>query len=429
MKIALTTLGCKVNTYETEAVWELLDRRGYTRVEPNEWADVYLINTCLVTNTGEAKSRQMIRHPLKINPNAVLVVMGCLAELKPESIANIENVKIIVGTKDRDRIPDLLDDYFSKGFCHREVQHLENEEPYDNLTLSAFSSQQRAFLKIEDGCNNFCSYCIIPYARGRVRSKAKESVLNEARILAKKHPEIILTGIHTGGYGSDFSDYGFPDLLEDLDRIPEIKRLRISSIEINELTDRVIGIIASSHQICSHLHIPLQSGTDRILRLMNRKYDTESFRNRLNSLRKAIPELAITTDVIVGFPGETDADFRETCEYVREIGFSELHVFPFSPRSGTVASQLPGMVSGLIKKERVATLIAIGNTLAKQAIHRQLGQILHVVVEREHQGLLQGHSRNYVQLVFPGKIELIGKEVAVRLIAEDYPMSRGMLIE
>ncbi|MDD5601720.1 MAG: radical SAM protein, partial [Candidatus Izemoplasmatales bacterium] len=241
MKVALTTLGCKVNTYETEAIWEQLKMKGFTRVDFNELADLYVINTCMVTNTGEAKSRQMIRHPLKLNPNAIMVVMGCLAELNPDSIAVIEQVKVMVGTKDRERIPDLLDEYLKTGVKQLLVTPLEKNEPYDLLKVTDFSHQHRAFLKIEDGCDNFCSYCIIPYARGRVRSKPKARVLEEAKELGMQHAEIILTGIHTGGYGADLPNYKFADLLEDLGRIQEINRIRISSIEINELTERVIG--------------------------------------------------------------------------------------------------------------------------------------------------------------------------------------------
>ncbi|MDD3113164.1 MAG: tRNA (N(6)-L-threonylcarbamoyladenosine(37)-C(2))-methylthiotransferase MtaB [Candidatus Izemoplasmatales bacterium] len=428
MKVALTTLGCKVNTYETEAIWEQLKMKGFTRVDFNELADLYVINTCMVTNTGEAKSRQMIRHPLKLNPNAILVVMGCLAELNPDSIAVIEQVKVMVGTKDRERIPDLLDEYLKTGVKQLLVTPLEKNEPYDLLKVTDFSHQHRAFLKIEDGCDNFCSYCIIPYARGRVRSKPKARVLEEAKELGMQHAEIILTGIHTGGYGADLPNYKFADLLEDLGRIQEINRIRISSIEINELTERVIDIIASSEQICHHLHVPLQSGSDWVLRQMNRKYNTIEYREKIRQLREQIPNLAITTDVIVGFPGETDQAFEETCHFVEEIGFSELHVFPFSPRKGTIAASLPAEVPGDIKKRRVARLIAIGKRLAKRSIQKQIGSILRVIPERQRLGRLQGHSRNYIQVAFLGNAEWIGKEVRVRLISENYPLSFGEML-
>ncbi|MBN2504799.1 MAG: tRNA (N(6)-L-threonylcarbamoyladenosine(37)-C(2))-methylthiotransferase MtaB [Bacilli bacterium] len=428
MKIALTTLGCKVNSYETEAVWEKLNALGHERVDDSEFADVYIINTCMVTNTAEAKSRQMIRHPLKHNPNAIIVVMGCLTQLKAEEILSIEGVKIVVGTKDRDLIPQLLDRFQETKIPINHVNETSEPTTYDNLVINDFFDHQRAFLKIEDGCNNFCSYCIIPYTRGRVRSKKRELVLQEAEALARRHVEIVLTGIHTGGYGEDLDGYSFGDLLEDLERMPKLKRIRISSIEINELTDQVVDVIAASSKFVHHLHVPLQGGSDRILKLMNRKYDTLAYKEKIDSLRKKIPDLSLTTDVIVGFPGETDDDFQMGYDLIKEIGFSELHVFPFSKRSGTVAAKLDEEVPSSVKKDRVHKLLELSQSLSKKRILDRIGQTVKVVVEREKDGYLMGHSREYIHLKFKGSSDLIGSEVDCVVEAEAYPLSLGRLL-
>lgn len=428
MKVALITLGCKVNAYETEAVWEKFQQAGYERVEPDEAADIYVINTCMVTNTAEQKSRQMIRHPLKYNREAIIVVMGCLTQLKAKEVLAIAGVKIVLGTKHRDLIPELVQKHLASGLAINYVSDNPKAEVYDNLVINDFFDHQRAFLKIEDGCNNFCSYCIIPYARGRVRSKPKDMVLEEAKELAKKHAEIILTGIHTGGYGEDLEGYGFADLLQDLEGLEGLNRIRISSIEINELTEEVIRIIEKSPRIVRHLHVPLQSGSDKILKLMNRKYTTEKYAEKIRELRKRIPDLALTTDVIVGFPGEEAEDFHTTYSLIEALAFNELHVFPYSNRSGTVAAKMTPEVDGLVKKDRVRRLLELNERLAKTAIKRQEGKILKVVAEREQDGFLTGHSRSYVHVRFEGPSSLVGKEVKVFLEKEAYPLSKGKLI-
>ncbi len=426
MKVRFVTLGCKVNAYETEAVWELLANRGYERVDAGR-ADVYIINTCMVTATAEQKSRQAARHLFRENPRAVIVVMGCLVALKPEDTAAIDGVVISLGTRDRDKIPDLLDEYFQTKRPISLAVPPSEQVAYDNLTISAFSDHQRAFLKIEDGCDNFCSYCIIPYARGRVRSKPRNLVLQEARELARHHVEIVLTGIHTGGYGKDLDNYTFADLLAELEQIEAIRRIRISSIEINELTPAIINLIATSKKIVRHLHVPLQSGSDRILKRMNRHYDVAAYGAKIAQLRRAIPELSLTTDVIAGFPGETAADFAATYDFVKTIGYQELHVFPYSKRTGTAAAAFLDEIDAIIKKDRVRQLLELGLTMAKAAIRAKEGSILPVIVEREVEGMLQGHSDSYIHLRFSGPRELIGKEVSVRLLREAYPLSLGEL--
>ncbi len=428
MKVAFLTLGCKVNSYETEAVWELLEEEGYERVDFNEKSDIYIINTCSVTNNGESKSRKMIRHAISQNEDSIVVVMGCFSQLKSEEVLSIPGVSVAVGTNHRDQIPILIKEYIKTKTPINYVSKLSSSEDYDHLTIHSFAKHQRAFLKIQDGCNNFCSYCIIPYARGRVRSKRPEEVINEAKNLVDiGFKEIILTGIHTGGYGQDFSDYRFSDLLKDLIQVEGLKRLRISSIEISELTDDVMKIIRSSDIIVNHLHIPLQSGSERILKLMNRKYTKKEYLEKIEALRQIKDNLSITTDIIVGFPGETEEEFKEACEFVKTIAFQELHVFPYSKRDGTVAAKMPDQIDGITKKDRVGRLIDIGNQLSYEYAQKNVGKTLQVIPESYKNGYLSGHSSNYLMIKFQGNPELVGQLVDVMITKPGYPENEGIL--
>jgi len=414
MKVAFYTLGCKVNSYETEAIIELFENRGYEIVDFESEADVYILNSCMVTNTGERKSKKYIRRPYQINPRAIVIVMGCLSQMKAEEMLEIEGVKIVLGTKNRDKIVDYLEEYLAYGQSMNKVVKLENKEEFDDLFISDFKGHQRAFLKIQDGCNNFCSYCIIPYTRGRIRSKSPERILSEARKLVDSgHIEIVLTGIHTGGYGADLVGYSFADLLRDLEEIPDLKRIRISSIEILELSDAIIDIIAKSKKIVNHLHIPLQSGSDRILKLMNRRYDKNTFFEIVQKLRQKIPGLALTTDVIVGFPTETEADFQEQVEFIESVGFQELHVFPYSRREGTVASKMKGEVKNEVKKERVHRLLQMSENLKKRYVISQIGKEHFVIPEQIKDGYLQGHTRDYLLVRLAPDQKHIGQEISI----------------
>lgn len=420
MKAAFNTLGCKVNSYETEAMIEQFQKRGYEIVDFDEYSDIYVINSCMVTNTGENKSKKIIKRPTKINPDAIVIVMGCLTQLKADEILGIDGVKVVVGTKNRDSMFAYLDEYLETSNKQNGVEKLLNNEEFDNLFISDFQKHQRAFLKIQDGCNNFCSYCIIPYTRGRIRSKKPQIVLEEARkLVASGHIEIVLTGIHTGGYGVDLDDYDFADLLRDLEQIEGLKRIRISSIEITELTDKVIQVINQSKKIVNHIHIPLQGGTDGILKAMNRKYTTEEYLEFISKLRKNIPNLALTTDIIVGFPGETDQDFKATIEFIKRVGFMELHVFPFSRREGTRAAKMANQIDGITKKERVRELLKLSEELKTEHINNQLNKIHRVIPEQIKDGYMQGHTRDYILVRMPADESLIGKEIEVKLISYD----------
>lgn len=429
MKVAFLTLGCKVNFYETEAVWELMQKHGYERVDFKTISDIYIINTCTVTNNSDGKSRKMIREAVSRNSEGIVVIMGCFSQLKADQVLAIPGVKIVLGTKNRNLIPDYIAEYLEKKTILNKVELLESNLAFDDLSINAFAKHQRAFLKIQDGCNNFCSYCIIPYARGRVRSKQPKQVIKEAKTLVDNNfKEIILTGIHTGGYGVDLPNYRFVNLLQDLETIKGLDRIRISSIETSELTDDVISVIAHSQKIVNHLHIPLQSGSDAILKAMNRKYDKQEYTRIISKLRAMIPNLAITTDVIVGFPGETESDFAEMVAFIRQINFQELHVFPYSRREGTVAAAMPNQISGAIKKERVNILLKLSDELAKAYINTNINIPLQVIPETYQDGYLHGHTANYLFVKFLGKSDQIGELVDIVITEESYPLSLAKVI-
>ncbi len=399
MKVAFYTLGCKVNTYESEAIAELFVNNGYEQVDAKEYSDVYIINTCTVTNSGDAKSRKAIRKLIKQNPEAVVAVMGCYSQMDADAVASIDGVDIVIGTSHREQLLELVEEHLRHRLKIKEVTDMSRYRVFDEISVTSFHENTRAFLKIEDGCNHFCTYCIIPFARGRVRSRSRDSVLAEAKkLIQNNYHEIVLTGIHTGGYGQDLEDYSFYDLLSELSQLKDLKRLRISSIELNEITDEIIELIRKNEVFAKHLHIPLQSGSDEILKKMNRHYTMEEFKTRIQNIRKKIPGIAITTDIIVGFPGETDAHFEEMKQNIIDLSFSELHVFPYSRRSGTKAAEMKDQVHGTIKSIRVNELISLNEVLAEKFIREQQSTLQSVLFETSKDGYTIGHSSNYIRI-------------------------------
>ncbi|MCF6092859.1 tRNA (N(6)-L-threonylcarbamoyladenosine(37)-C(2))-methylthiotransferase MtaB [Microaerobacter geothermalis] len=419
--VAFHTLGCKVNHYETEAIWQLFKNEGYEMVDFEKKADVYVINTCTVTNTGDKKSRQVIRRAIKRNPDAVIAVTGCYAQTSPGEILDIPGVDIVIGTQDRGKIIQLVNQYKEERRPINAVKNIMKAREFEELDVPEFTDRTRASLKIQEGCNNFCTFCIIPWARGLLRSRKPESVIAQARKLVEAgYKEIVLTGIHTGGYGEDLEDYSLARLLWDLDKVEGLKRIRISSIEASQITDDVLEVIHASDKVCRHLHVPLQAGDDEVLKRMRRKYTTEEYKNKIIACRKALPELAITSDVIVGFPGETDEQFMNGYRFIEEMQFAELHVFPYSKRTGTPAAKMEDQVPEEIKHDRVQGLIELSQRLSYQYAKNFVGQVLEVIPERPYKenpksGLYMGYSDNYLQLVFPGNEDLIGKVCRVRL--------------
>lgn len=414
--IKIVSLGCKVNQYESEAVLEQFKERGYRIAKDSEEADVVVINTCSVTSVADSKSRQRIHKEIKENPRAIVCAMGCYSQVGYEVLSKIEGLSIIVGTDRRNKIYEYVEEYQKNPHQIIDVSNSREFKEFENQKLSFYTDNVRVYLKIEDGCNNFCSYCIVPYTRGRVRSRKKEQVLEEASRFAQNgYKELVLTGIHTAAYGQDLGDYNFDDLLEDLLKIEGIERIRISSIEDSEISDRFVELLKNNHKIVNHIHIPLQSGCDTVLKRMNRKYDTSYFASSIKKLREAVPDIAITTDVIVGFPGETEEEFEKTYNFIKELKLTQLHVFPYSVRQGTLAAKMPNQISPKIKKERVKKLIELSDSLFVEYIKNYLGKTVDVLVESEREGYVIGHTSNYLKVAFKGSKELINKIVPVYL--------------
>lgn len=433
--VAFHTLGCKVNHYETEAIWQLFQNAGYERKEFETRADVYVINTCTVTNTGDKKSRQIIRRAIRKNPEAVICVTGCYAQTSPAEVMEIPGVDIVVGTQDREKMLGFIEQYQAEREPINGVSNIMKARVFEELDVPAFTDRTRASLKIQEGCNNFCTFCIIPWARGLLRSRDPEAVIQQAQQLVDAgYKEIVLTGIHTAGYGEDMKDYNFAQLLRDLEsKVHGIKRIRISSIEASQITDEVIEVIDQSTIVARHLHIPLQSGSDSVLKRMRRKYTTAFYAEKIEKLRKALPDFALTSDVIVGFPGETEEEYMETYNFIRDLRFSELHVFPYSQRTGTPAARMKDQVPDDIKHQRVTNLISLSNKLAKEYAANYENEVLEVIPEEpfkknEPKGLYVGYTDNYLKVKFPASPDMEGKLVRVKITQPGYPYSEGQFV-
>lgn len=433
-QVAFHTLGCKVNHYETEAIWQLFKAAGYERTEYETKADVYVINTCTVTNTGDKKSRQVIRRAVRKNPDAVICVTGCYAQTSPAEIMAIPGVDIVVGTQDRTKMLDYIEQYRVERQPINGVGNIMKARVYEELDVPAFTDRTRASLKIQEGCNNFCTFCIIPWARGLMRSRDPKEVIKQATQLVESgYKEIVLTGIHTGGYGQDMKDYNLAMLLKELETVEGLKRVRISSIEASQITDEVIEVLRHSNIVVRHLHVPLQSGSDTVLKRMRRKYTMAQFAERIEKLREVLPNCSITSDVIVGFPGETEEEFMETYNFIRDNKFSELHVFPYSKRTGTPAARMDDQVDEEIKNERVHRLIELSNQLAKEYASMFDGDVLEVIPEEKYtegglEGHLIGYTDNYLKVVFQGTEVMIGKIVKVKIAEAGYPVNKGEFV-
>lgn len=410
MKYKIYTLGCKVNEYESEVMASILDNHGY---EKSENPDVVIVNTCTVTNTADSKSRKLIRKVRKDYPNSIIVAAGCMIQNKKDE--NID-ADILIGNIHKSEIMSYLNDYKREKIF--DVEDMNNA-PFENMKLNNFDLT-RAYIKIQDGCDNYCAFCIIPYVRGHVRCKKKEDVLSEAEVLVNNgHKEIVLTGIHTGNYHD--GNYDFADLLADLVKIEGLKRLRISSVEITELNDKVLDVIKNSNVLVDHMHIPLQSGSDRVLKIMNRKYDKKYFTNKINKIRSIRPNISITTDVIVGFPSETEAEFLETIDTIKKVNFTKLHVFPYSDRDGTVASKMKDKISGSLKKERTRKLIDLSKELEVEYMNKFVGKKTTFIPEVYEDGYLIGHTGNYLLVKVKGNEKYLGKEVNIVMKKIKYP--------
>ena len=420
MKFIINTLGCKVNTYESNVMRDLLLNAGYKEAEENEKADIAIINTCTVTNTADSKSLKVIRHTIKENPNSIVIVTGCFSQVNPDKLKDLEGVSIVLGNHDKSKIIEYIEKYKKENKQVSKIYKID-EVPFESMKLNNFN-KTRAFVKIEDGCENFCSYCIIPYTRGKVRSKAVNDVLEEVTTLVNNgHHEIVLTGIHTGHYGADLENADFSDLLELICKIEGLERLRISSIEITELNDKFLDVLSKNPIIVDHMHIPLQSGCDKTLKDMNRKYDVEYFINKINAIRKIRPDISITTDLIVGFPGETEEDFNETLETIKKVEFSKIHVFPFSVRKGTVAEKMDNQLPEVLKKERVKRVLELSKELEIKYMEKFLGKEVLFIPETKREEYVIGHTGNYLLIKAKCNIELSHEALKCKLDSVNYP--------
>lgn len=393
MKVGICSFGCKVNIYESEVATDLLKKGGYEIVPFEDKADIYIINTCSVTNESDKKSRKMINRAKKNNSEAIIVVMGCYSQVSSDDI----EADIILGNKDKSKIVEILNDFIRDRESKKIIYDLSSVE-FEKMEISHFDNHTRAFVKIQDGCNAFCSYCIIPYTRGRVRSKNKEDVIEEvSRLVKDGYKEIVLTGIHTGRYGIDINSSLY-ELLCELVKIPNIYRIRLSSIEINEVTPEIIDLYKNNKIMARHLHVPLQSGSNKILKLMNRRYNKEEFMKMIDKLRE-IEDISLTTDLIVGFPNETDDDFEETMDTLKKIHFTKIHTFPYSRRRGTVADKMDGHISGDIKKKRVHEVIELSNEYENEYYKSKISKVYDGVVERHNNGLVVVHTSNFIPVI------------------------------
>ncbi|MEC0243055.1 tRNA (N(6)-L-threonylcarbamoyladenosine(37)-C(2))-methylthiotransferase MtaB [Paenibacillus dokdonensis] len=432
--VAFYTLGCKVNFYDTEAIWQLFKKEGYDQVDFEQTADVYLINTCTVTNTGDKKSRQIIRRAVRRNPEAIIAVTGCYAQTSPAEIMDIPGVDLVIGNQDRDKIIPFVNEIREKREPINAVRNIMKNRVFEEMDVPDFADRTRAFLKIQDGCNNFCTFCIIPWSRGLSRSRESKSIVTQAHQLVEAgYKEIVLTGIHTGGYGDDFDNYRLSDLLWDLDKVDGLERIRISSIEASQIDEKMLEVLNRSSKMCRHLHIPLQAGDDTVLKRMRRKYTTEEFYGKMQLIRQAMPDVGITTDVIVGFPGETDDMFRNGYNLMKAINFSEMHVFPYSQRNGTPASRMQDQIPEEIKHARVRELIELSEQMQLAYAKNFVGQVLDVIPEGTSKGThgpgkMHGFSDNYLQLIFDGSEDLQGRICRVKLTKAGVNECEGQLV-
>ncbi len=413
--ISTLTLGCKVNQYETEAIEKLFKDRGYEMAEDDK-ADIYLINTCTVTSLSDKKSRQYIRRAKKINPDSIVVVAGCYSQVSPEEVSEIPEVDIIIGTSEKYKVVDLCEEFLEERERINIVQNIMDIDEYEEIGFEGVNEKTRAFLKIQDGCNQYCSYCIIPYARGKIRSRGLDNILEEVESLVERgFKEIVLTGIHVASYGKDLrKDISLIDVIEKISEVDGVQRIRLSSIEPNVITDEFLDRYSKVKKACNHFHLSLQSGSTTVLKRMNRKYSAEEYYNSVLKLKEKIADIALTTDIIVGFPGETEEEFQETYDFVKKVGFSRIHVFQFSPRKGTPAAKHKNQVDGNIKSERSKKLIELGDSLTVQFNQKFIDRELDVLFEEENHKdpeYIEGYTTNYIRVAVKGCIENLENEI------------------
>ena len=433
MTVAAYTLGCKVNQYETEAVLEQFKALGFNVVDFSDCADVYIINTCTVTSLSDRKSRQIIRRAKHTNPDSVIVVMGCYAQTAPDEVAKIDGVDLVIGASERLRAAALAAEFIEtreKRIVVNDISHLRE---FEELSITHYENRTRAIMKVQEGCDRFCSYCIIPYARGRIRSRDINNATNEAKMLAESgFSEIVLVGIHLASYGREHGNYNLLDLIRAISEIDGIKRIRLGSLEPTLFTDEFTLAASKIPKLCHHFHLSLQSGCDETLLRMNRKYTTKEYADVVARIRSVMPDAAISTDIMVGFAGETDEEFEKTCRFVEEISLADAHIFKYSIRKGTRAAKMDNQIAPEVKEARAKALSAITEKTHKEFLNRFIGQETEVLFEQYHgksKSLFEGKTSNYITVVVRGDNSLEGKIVPVRLVEEKGGVLYGELIK
>ncbi len=425
MKFNILTFGCKVNSYESEYMKEQLIKQGYVYEDDYKSSDIVIVNTCSVTNTADNKCKKMIRNVRRDNSEALLMVCGCTAENHREELNDLD-IDILIGNKEKSKVIELISDYR----CSKEKYikfYNDRRLPFEDMKVDEFNDKTRAYVKIQDGCNNYCAYCIIPYVRGSIRSKGFTEAVEEIKeLVSKGHKEIVFTGINTGAYGRENGEYDLTDLIKEISKIKDLDRIRVSSIEITEINDKFIEEMKNNKKLCGHLHVSLQSGSERILQVMNRKYTKQEYLNKINKLREARPNINLTTDVIVGFPTETEEEFLECVDYCKLVGFSKIHVFPYSKREGTKAASMDGHLPTNIKKDRARRLIEIDEILQLNYNNLFVGKDVNVLVEEIVDGKSVGHAENFLKVEI-NKVLETNRCYDVRIFKADIDKVEGEL--
>lgn len=414
---SILTLGCKVNQYESEAMKELFEKNQYVEVDKEtDVADVYIVNTCTVTNLSDRKSRQYIRRAKRENPDAIVAVVGCYSQVSPKEVESLEDVDIIIGTSERERIVELCENYKKDQGKINIVRSLKGDREFQKIKTTREHIMTRSYMKVQDGCNRFCSYCIIPYARGEIRSRTIEDSIAEAKVLAKAgYKEIVLTGIHIGSYGKDLGDKRLIDLIEAIGKVQGIERIRLSSVEPVIITDEFMERALETKKLCDHFHLSLQSGSNKILKAMNRRYTREEYMEKCQIIRKYMPYAGLTTDIIVGFPTETDEDFNDSLDLVEKVKFSKIHVFKYSKRKGTPAASMKNQVDGNIKIERSEKLLETNDRLMEEFIEKNKNRSLKVLFEERKGDYYEGYTTNYIRCKLKTQEELKNKIINVKI--------------
>ena len=404
MKFNILTFGCKVNSYESEYMKEQLLKNDYVYCDDYKNSDIVIVNTCSVTNTADNKCKKMIRSVRRENKDCILMVCGCTAENHREELNDLD-IDILIGNKDKSNVIKLIEDY--KLSNEKYIKFYETRRlPFEDMKVDEFNDLTRAYVKIQDGCNNYCAYCIIPYVRGSIRSKNFDEAVKEINdLVLKGHKEIVFTGINTGAYGKEHGKYDLTDLIREISKIDGLERIRVSSIEITEIDDKFIEEMKINPKLCAHLHVSLQSGSERVLQIMNRKYTKAEYLEKINKLKNARPEINLTTDVIVGFPTETEEEFLECVDYCKEVGFSKIHVFPYSMREGTKAASMSGQIPNNIKKNRARQLIDIDNDLQLKFNEKFIGTSVNVLIEEIVDGKSIGHTQNFLKVIIEKELD------------------------